>query len=252
MCLTACPHGALSDGGFKRSRLARKDIRVVNLDREKCAGCLRCADVCNAKALFRTCREMAIDSIMEIVRKDDLFYKNSDGGVTISGGEPLLQLEFLTNLLREVKANGYTVALDTTGSIAWTKYDSIADHVDLLLYDLKTMDADKMRDAVLGDLDLILDNARKFAARGSLMQMRYPVIPGFNDDMRNAVATADFCASLGQAVRAVQVLPYHRLGLGKYERIGKKYTMPDAKPPSNEQIEGIRRLFTDRGIDLQD
>lgn len=250
-CLKVCPTSALTPGERVYAKFIREEIQLVHLDRGVCIGCMRCAEVCSPKALYNTARVMSVDDVMHVIDKDKAFYRRSNGGVTISGGEPMLQEEFVGALLQRCKEEGLHTALDTSGAVPWESYAKIAGNVDLVLYDLKCMDDKKSEDLIGYPSGPILENARRFAKRGNQIQIRYPVIPGYNDDEENAQAAAAFCASLGKAVQAIQILPYHRLGIPKYERIGAEYSLKDTLPPQPERLNHIRSLFTDKGMQLQ-
>lgn len=250
-CLKVCPEGALTPGKRTYAKFIKEDIQLVELDREKCNHCMRCTAVCFPGALYNTCKKMSVEEIMKIIDKDKIFYHRSHGGVTFSGGEPMLQFDFLMALSKRCKEEGLHTALDTSGAIAWELYEQIADYTNLVLYDLKSMDKDTCWETTGADLDLILSNVQKFAAKGNKIQIRYPVITGINDDADNVQATASFCASLGQAVQTIQILPYHRLGIPKYARIGRKYELPeDLQPPTEETIKWIKDVFVSKGLKL--
>lgn len=249
-CLNACPRGALTNGEKKYSKFVNEEIEIVNLDRKLCDDCQLCTQVCSPKALYFTAKKMSLKELMDIVEKDRIFYRRSNGGVTISGGEPMVQAEFATAIMKECKSRGIHTALDTSGCVEWEKYEQILNYVDLVLYDLKCMDA-KQSVALIGmNNERILDNIQKIATAGVPLQIRVPVIPGINDSDTNLRATASFCASLGPSVHKVQLLPYHNLGISKYNRIGKKYQLSSINPPEKERMIDIKNHFENIGAEV--
>ncbi|OPZ73764.1 MAG: Benzylsuccinate synthase activating enzyme [Firmicutes bacterium ADurb.Bin456] len=247
-CLEVCPAGALTKGRRLYSKFEKREIQVIELNRDACNNCGRCALVCWPKALYLTGRDMSLSEIMKIIDRDKLYYRKSGGGVTISGGEPMVQYKFVKALLKQCKARGLHVCLDTCGYAQWDHYREVLEYVDLVLYDLKHMDTLQSRRLTGVPNQLILENARRMAAGGVPMQIRVPIIPGYNDSEENIRATGAFCAGLGPSVSQVQILPYHRLGSAKYERLGKKYLLEDLKPPSQEQMEKCREILESCGL----
>jgi pyruvate formate lyase activating enzyme len=186
---------------------------------------------------------------MEIIRKDTKYYESSGGGVTISGGEPLVQADFAAEILKECKKLNLHTALDTSGYVPWANYEKVLPYVDLYLYDFKSMFSE-ISEVLIGKPNgLILDNARKLAGMGKKMQIRYPMIPGLNDQLENIHETAHFCLELGSSITKIQLLPYHKLGIAKYERIGREYQIGhlDTLPPG--KVNGYREIFTKYGLE---
>ena len=169
--------------------------------------------------------------------------------MTISGGEPLSQIDFLEEVLQGLKANGIHVALDTTGFAPWEALARTMPYVDLYLYDLKHMDSAKHQATVAVPNERIKENAKKLAENGKKLQVRIPVIPMFNDDEGNIRATAEFCVSLGEAVQVVQLLPYHNMGVMKYLRISDRKPL-EATPPSDEKMEKLKGIMASYGLNV--
>lgn len=247
-CLKACQQEAITEGEKIYSKFVKEEIQLPKLDRNKCNKCGKCAAVCYPKAFYMTCQEKAVSEIMEVIKKDQDYYYASGGGVTISGGEPLVQADFAREILKESKRLGLNTALDTSGDVSWGSFEKVLDYVDLYLYDLKSMIPEISEILTGKSNELILDNLRKLSEFGKKIQIRYPLIPGLNDQKENVERTADFCASLGNAVTAVQLLPYHRLGAVKYERIGRKYSLSKLQPMKKEEAEKFRNAFEKYGI----
>jgi pyruvate formate lyase activating enzyme len=187
--------------------------------------------------------------IFEEVKRDAIFYERSEGGVTLSGGEPLAQPEFATSILRLCKAAYIHTALETCGLADWRVFKEVSKFVDLLLYDLKHMDSVKHKEYTGVSNRLILDNARRASHELTMpMWARIPIIPGYNDSVENIEATARFIAEeLGSCVKRVSLLPYHRLGETKFERLEVNYSV-SASPPSQERLNGLQRIFERFGL----
>jgi pyruvate formate lyase activating enzyme len=250
-CLKVCPQGALKKGKVIYSKTQKAEIQIIELDREACDNCGKCTEVCQAEALAMAGKDMTVAELMARIDKDRPFFRKSGGGVTISGGEPMLQHRFTGALLKECKNQGLHTCLDTSGYAKWEHYKDILQYVDLVLYDIKHMDTEQSRVLTGVPNELILENARKMAANGTALQIRIPVIPGYNDSEENLRAASQFCVELGPAVKLVQILPYHRLGAVKYERLQKKYALASLEPPNNEHMENCKKLIESYGLKVQ-
>lgn len=250
-CLKVCKAGALARADVMYSKLSKQNVQLVRIDRKLCVKCGECAKVCSSKALYLTAKIMYVSEVVAIIMKDERYYRRTNGGVTVSGGEPMLQDDFAGAILRECKNMGLHTALDTSGFAAWEQYEKVMKFVDLFLFDLKNMDSDASLESTGVRNELILENLRKLADRGASVQIRIPVIPGYNDSERNLLETAGMCRSLGPSVKLVQLLPYHRLGMAKYERIGKSYALPSVEPPSKILMEQHKKLFKSFGLTVQ-
>ena len=246
-CITACTKAALEPGKESADTRTGQAIRLVHVKRELCDNCGDCTKECYPHALFICGESYTVEEIMEKVRPDRSFFRHSGGGVTISGGEALSQSEFTTALLRQLKAEDFNTALDTTGFAAWKTVEQTLLYTDLYLYDIKHMNSGRHKQTVGVPNEPILENARKIAAAGGKLQIRIPVIPLFNDSMENLKETAEFCRTLGSAVTMVQLLPYHNLGVSKHLRISDT-SVAEATPPSEEKMEEIKALF--EGFDI--
>ena len=229
-CVDACPEGAL----------AREDPGL-------CRACGACAEACYAGAREMVGREMTVPEVMEEVLKDRAFYEESGGGVTASGGEPLMQAEFLFELLKDCKREGLNTALDTNGYAPWEKIEPLLDCVDLFLYDLKLMDEDRHRQFTGASNRLILENLKRLSERGASLHLRIPVIPEVNDDEENLLAAAALARTL-PGVRRVDLLPYHHAALAKYENLGQSYRLPETRTPAEERMRELARTFSDSGL----
>jgi pyruvate formate lyase activating enzyme len=235
-CIAECPEGALAWDG-----------EVPVLDEYRCTMCGACADQCYAEAREVLGREMTVPQVLAAVERDRPFYEVSGGGVTCSGGEPLAQPEFLVELFRECKAGGVHTVLDTCGYAAWDTVDRVRPHVDLFLYDLKLADDGRHRRATGVSNALILDNLRALAGAGAQITVRFPLVPGVNDDDENVRQMADVVRSLA-GPPPMTVLPYHRLGADKYRRLGRDYAMPDVAAAAPERVAFVRDLLRESGL----
>jgi pyruvate formate lyase activating enzyme len=232
-CVMACPEGRVSLRGG-----------VAWADRNACTGCGRCVEVCPAQARAVVGRRWSVDELLSEIDRDVLFYDQSGGGVTLSGGEPLAQAEFSLEILATCRARRIHTAVDTCGYGPADVVEAFARVTDLFLYDLKIMECAR-HEAETGVANgEILANARLLDALGARMWVRVPLIPGVNDDAGSLAAIGRFVRDL-QSVDAVQVLPYHRAGEAKLERLGRTTALaivPDAGPHDAERAaEGLRR-----------
>ncbi|MDR0917139.1 MAG: glycyl-radical enzyme activating protein [Oscillospiraceae bacterium] len=249
-CVNACPEGALTINEPVQALKGSGTIQKVSIDREKCTGCLKCVDACIPKSLYSAGWNTTVDEVYNRVIKDRGFFQNG-GGITISGGEAMAQFEFTLNLAKRLKDSGIHICLDTTGFAAEDQLAEILPYIDLFLYDLKHMDTVKHKNLTGVGNELILSNARFLAEHGAALQIRVPVIPKLNDGEENLRRAAEFCASLGDAVTLVQLLPYHKSGRMKYERLGWKYKLTNVEPPDDEFMQKALELFQGYGLNAQ-
>lgn len=249
-CLDACAKGAITPREVTKKLGTDEEIQYVQVDRSICDDCGDCAKVCNPGGLYMCGEDYTVEALLNRVSKDIPFYEQSGGGVTISGGEALAQPEFTLELMKGLKERKIHTALDTTG-FANSKYiDQVLPYTDLFLYDLKHMDSIQHKQTVAVPNEKILENAKRIAESGGKLQIRIPVIPHFNDSEENIKMTGQFCKSLGEAVALVQLLPYHNLGVVKYQRIGDNIKVLEAKPPSDEKIQRLKEILEGFGLNV--
>jgi pyruvate formate lyase activating enzyme len=193
---------------------------------------------------------MTVAQVMAEIEQDIPFYDESGGGVTFSGGEPLLQRDFLFALLRACVEEEIHTAVDTCGFAPWETLDDIREHVDLFLYDLKLMDDAKHRKLTGVSNELILDNLQMLSTRGHNIALRVPIIPGINDDDENIRQTGTFAAALPH-LNGVHILPYHYAAAEKHKRLNKVYGLPATRPPSDERMAEIAQVLRGLGLHVK-
>jgi pyruvate formate lyase activating enzyme len=235
-CVAACTQRAISwDGDGPRT------------SREKCTLCGACVEACTSEAREIVGREMTVAQVMDEIRRDVAFYDESGGGVTFSGGEPLMQPGFLRALLRACRREEIHTALDTCGYAPWDTLDAIRRTVDLFLYDLKLLDEARHREFTGASNALILSNVQALSQGGQEIILRVPVIPGVNDDEESSRQIGVFAASLPH-LREVDLLPYHHTAIDKYERLGRAYALAGARPPSAMRMSAIAGVLQSFGL----
>ncbi|MEI6674168.1 MAG: glycyl-radical enzyme activating protein [Verrucomicrobiota bacterium] len=235
-CRAACPQPMATRG---EGCLPARD--------ESCTLCGSCVDACPTAARQRLGDRMAVAEVMASVLKDRVFYDESDGGVTISGGEPLSQPQFLLALLAACRREGLHTVLDTTGCGQTGHLLAAAELTDLVLYDLKALDEGRHLQLTGVSNTLILDNLKRLDRVHRNIWIRLPVVPGLNDDLHNLTQIAEFVLGL-RHVTLVNLLPFHRTGLDKFARLGQTHTLAGVQAPSVELMEAAVRIFHDAGL----
>lgn len=232
-CAQACPNGATT--------LLNGEVVI---DREICKGEGECVKVCPA-ARQVIGKYVSVAHVLDEVRKDEVFYRNSRGGVTISGGEPMTQAGFVRELLKMCRQAGLHTAIETAGYGRWEKLREIAEFADLILYDIKHMNARLHKRYTGVSNSLILRNAEKISNEKKLI-IRIPVVPGFNDSIEEMDEIANFVKEL-RYVNFVELLPYHRLGIHKYEKLGRRNGM-GTLTFINDQMERLKVVIKSKGL----
>jgi glycyl-radical enzyme activating protein len=204
------------------------------VDFDKCIQNWDCIAVCLYDALAKTGRETDVPEVMETVLKDNAYYKNSGGGMTISGGEPMLQFEYTLELLKKAKENKIHTCLDTTGNAAWSNFLKLLPYTDIFLYDYKESDPERHKDYTGADNKLILDNLNKLDKAGAQIILRCPIIPGLNDRDDHFLAISKLSKSY-KNIKEIHLLPYHTMGVGKAIQHGIKKGRNEFHVPSEEE-----------------
>jgi len=237
-CIEVCPVHAIRDA--KGS---------IQFDRNLCTVCGECATVCPTKAVSIVGEVKTVSDILEVLEKDRVFFEGSGGGLTLSGGEPLAQPKFAGAIMQAAKEKGFHTAIETTGYQHWDLVKPIILNSDIVLFDIKIMDAVRHEKTVGVTNKLILENAEKIADMRKQMIIRVPIVPGFNDDFENLDKTLAFAERIG--VLEVHFLPYHRLGQQKYGQLGRFYQMDLVEPPGVEKMQKLVEKVKRPGVILR-
>ncbi|KAA3656612.1 MAG: glycyl-radical enzyme activating protein [Calditrichaeota bacterium] len=237
-CVEACPENAceLTPNG-------------IVTDPALCKLCGVCADVCPTKATEMSGRIATVEEIVAMVEKERIFFDQSGGGVTFSGGEPLMHPEFLIQLLDACGEQGIHRTVDTTGFAKTEILLDVAKRTDHFLYDLKMMDSERHKKWTNVGNERILDNLKVLAATSASINIRIPLIKGVNDDDENIEATAKFVAGLAGEKKHVNLLPYHNIMLKKYEKLGEHFDAGIMAEPEKERQQRIITLFAEQGVE---
>jgi glycyl-radical enzyme activating protein len=240
-CVSVCPRKAnvVVDG-------------KVEIDRDICVSCGSCCETCLYDARTIVGREYSIEEIFDKIQRDRVFYRRTGGGVTLTGGEILLQADAAAKLLRLCRQDMISTAIETSGYGHWADLERLIELSDLVFIDIKHMDSETHQRLTGVSNQRILENIRKAASHCSSAEtadliIRVPIIPGLNDDDLNLESAADFLAQL-TGIREVNLLPYHRLGANKYDMLGLEYTEAYIESPISEQMSKCREMFLKRGV----
>lgn len=239
-CLSVCPHHAVIEvpGVFKQ------------VQGDLCDLCGACLAECHSGALEQVGKLMTAAEVLEQIELDRPFYDQSGGGMTLSGGESLAQPDFAGRLLGAAKARGIHTAIETCGFAAWDVWQRLLPHLDLILYDVKEVDPSKHRIFTGVSNRLILKNLERLAKTDVPVIVRRPVIPGYNDDVEDMHALGHFVQQL-QTVCDVHLLPYHRLGYSKYDRLGRKYMLGDKPAMENDALTELGEILLSYGLKVR-
>jgi pyruvate formate lyase activating enzyme len=239
-CIKACPKAAIT-----------KDAAgAVVIDRKACDLCGKCAEACLYDAMQMVGREMSVEDVLAEVEKDKIFYDQSGGGVTLSGGDPFVQSAFAEALLDGCRSRGIPAAVDTAGFSRNGVLDRVASKADLILYDLKCMDDARHKELTGVSNVPIIENLKRLSAGRTEVWVRIPLVSGVNDDDDNIRRTIEFLSSL-KTVRQVGILPYHSGGLEKARRIGQESHFRKFETPSEERIASVEAAFREAGFEVR-
>lgn len=228
-CVKVCPEGAISPGedGYE-------------IDRTKCTSCFKCADRCYAESKYIIGKDYTIPELMREVLKDKIFY-GDNGGVTFSGGEPLTQPEYLTEIAKACKEAAIHVMLESCAVGDYEKFKSALPYIDAMFIDIKHMTSEIHKLLTGAGNETILKNIRLISDYGIPITARTPVIPGLNDSQDNIIRTAEFIRKV-ENIKDYELLPYHKLGVNKYKALGKEYMLNCTEPPEDDQIQALVRV----------
>ena len=223
-CAEVCPSGA-HEMNWDKGHV---------FDRTKCIACGACEPVCLGDALKLWGREMTVEELIPLLLEDREFYQTSQGGVTLSGGECLLQADFCAQLLQTLKEEGIHTAVDTCGFVSWSAFEKVLPYTDIFLYDIKAFDPEVHKMCTGQSNEIILQNLKLLDETGAKIEIRIPYVPDYNSDQMEKIR--DFLAGLSSLPR-VKVLPYHNFAGSKYEALGMENTLPE-RMPSQEEVPG--------------
>ena len=236
-CVDACPENAItltSDG--------------IITDPDLCKMCGKCAEICPTKAVEMSGKEMSVSEIMDSIEKERVFFDQSGGGVTFSGGEPLIHTKMLVELLEECGKRGIHRAVDTAGDVGTENILYVARQTDLFLYDLKMMDSVLHKKWINSGNERILHNLKALAGAGAHIIIRIPLIGGVNDTDENIEQTAKFILELAGDKKEVHLLPYHNIARNKYLKLGKADDFETLYEPDKKTLERAISIFGGYGI----
>lgn len=214
-----------------------------------CINCGACAEVCYAGARKLTGKRMSVKEVITETDKDMIFYKQSGGGITFSGGEAMLYPEFVSEIAGYYKSLGISTAIETCGDVPWDNFEKVIPTLDLVLFDLKLMDS-KLHEKYTGrPNERILDNLKHTAEKIETI-VRMPIIPTINDCAENIEAVGNFLKLLNGKVKKIHILPYHNYGMSKYKSLGKRYQLEDLKAPDSAHMECIKNKLAKYELDV--
>ncbi len=237
-CPEVCPNDAIRPG-----------VGEYRIDHTRCLACGACRDNCYYNALVRYGEVMTVEEVWDAVRRDKMFYDASGGGVTVSGGEPLLRARFVRELFELCRQEQIGACVETCGFVSSEALLEVMPVADSFLFDLKHMDADAHRKHTGQTNRRILDNAALLIEHDADVLFRQPLVAGVNDSRANIEATAEFLRSLGEKASRLQLMPYHRMGQGKYKALDLTYHMDGTAVMDDAEIDAIMNAYIDCGVD---
>lgn len=234
-CAQRCPEHAIEIIDGKAHRNA-----------SLCHICNRCSDFCPNQAFEYVGEDLEVSEMMKEILKDKPFYENSGGGVTFSGGEPMLHADFLSKLLPRCKMQGIHTAMETSGCVAWSEFEKVAKDIDLFLFDIKQINTETHKKYIGVGNEQILSNLKSLSNMGKKIIVRMPIIAGVNDDFETIDKTIEFLKEIH--FERVDLLPYHKMGMNKYTNLDREYQLTGMEKPSDEHMQEISERFLSAGM----
>jgi pyruvate formate lyase activating enzyme len=237
LCIEACPENAIS----------LKD-KGVSIDREKCTNCGDCTGACITGALKVMGETMTAGQVFQTIKRDADFYWESGGGVTASGGEPLAQPDFVAALFELCQAKGIDTCIETCGCAGAEALEKVLPYTSLVLFDIKLAEPQDHQKWTGVSNDDILNNLRRTVASGTPVTVRVPLIPGINDSEPELKKIARIAAEILKNPGKVELLPYHRFGMGKYQQLDREYTLSELTTQKEPEIQKMKEIFESAGL----
>ena len=235
-CTRVCPEGVaipVQKGAFSEGT---------------CFQCGECVKACHSNARTWMGEEMSAEQVVQLIKRDMVFYRKSFGGVTFSGGEPLLQPEFLGDMVAGCQKLGIHTAIETCGYFEWACVKNTIEQIDFVLFDIKHMNAKRHKELTGVSNKRILENAKHVSRFGIPMVVRIPIIPTINDSEDNIKTTARYVREHLPEVIGIEILPYHPLGLSKYDALGQPYKLQHIAPPDEDHMQRLRKVISIEGV----
>jgi pyruvate formate lyase activating enzyme len=218
------------------------DEMGIHIDRRRCNVCGKCIEVCRPEALKFFGKEMSGEDVFQVIQKDIQYYQGSGGGITISGGDPLYQPEFTTALLKLCRARGIHTCIETSGHTETRYFEQILPYTSLVLFDLKHMNPIIHRKLTQVSNGMIIHNLELIIRKKLMVTVRVPIIPGLNDSSEEFKAMAGFIANLNRSIE-VNLLPYHKFGMGKYQMLDRRYRLSQLMSPTDMELQKAKEIF---------
>ena len=245
-CFDACPNEAINPP-IPPEEAKAEGSAYYKIIKERCDNCMKCVDSCVYGALEIVGKALTINEILDEVESDALFYKNSGGGMTLSGGEPTAHIDFANRLLTSAKERGVHVCLDTSGFCQWENLESLANKSDIILYDLKHIES-TVHEKITGvPNELILQNLSRLVDYGSEIWLRILVIPGLTDTIEYHRKVADFLSTLSRPLDRIDLLPYHNWCEDKYGWLGRDWPMGESQAIDPADIDYLIDVYASNG-----
>lgn len=247
-CPLTCPWCSNPESQKFEKEIMRKQSLCIGCSSTSCYKCSKSPEDCPTGALETIGKEMTISEVLDEVNKDAVFFDSTGGGVTLSGGEPLLQGEFIVELLKELKKKGINTAIETTGMGRQDIIIEMAKYIDTVLWDFKIMDKKLAKEVVNQDIDVMKNNFEILIKNSDKVEIipRIPLIPYYTANIENIEKILDYISKFG--LKLVHILPFHQYGSSKYRALGKDYKLSYLKTLDKNEIEEIKKFIESRGF----